>query len=85
MWLSSQAYFEQIPNHAWQGYAVHDNKHYKDFKVIDFTPKTAGDYDIDIAIKYCGVCASDHHSISGGWGETILPLITGHEVGSQFS
>jgi D-arabinose 1-dehydrogenase-like Zn-dependent alcohol dehydrogenase len=63
-----------------QGYAIHDNKRYTDFKVIDFQPKTAGDYDIDIAIKYCGVCASDHHTITGGWGETILPLITGHEV-----
>jgi alcohol dehydrogenase (NADP+) len=63
-----------------KGYAIHDNKHYTDFKVIDFQPKTAGDYDIDVAIKYCGVCASDHHSITGGWGETILPLIAGHEV-----
>jgi len=65
---------------SWKGYAIHDNKRYTDFKVIDFKPKTAGDYDVDIAIKYCGVCASDHHTISGGWGETILPLITGHEI-----
>ncbi|KAF7986712.1 hypothetical protein HWV62_20248 [Athelia sp. TMB] len=65
---------------AWKGYAIHDNKKYTDFKVIDFEPKTAGDYDVDIAIQYCGVCASDHHTISGGWGETVLPLITGHEI-----
>ena len=48
--------------------------------MIDFHPKTPGDYDIDVAIKYCGICASDLHTISGGWGPTMLPLITGHEV-----
>ena len=28
----------------------------------------------------CGVCGSDVHSITGGWGETPLPLCVGHEV-----
>jgi alcohol dehydrogenase (NADP+) len=39
------------------------------------------DYDVDIAIDACGVCASDVHTITGGWGEDIpLPLCVGHEV-----
>ena len=37
-------------------------------------------YDIDIKIECCGVCGSDVHSITGGWGETPLPLCVGHEV-----
>lgn len=49
---------------------IHDNKNYTDLKLIQFKTKTASDYNIDIAIKYCSVCASDHH-ILGGWGETI--------------
>lgn len=39
------------------------------------------EYDVDIAIDACGVCASDVHTITGGWGEDIpLPLCVGHEV-----
>jgi alcohol dehydrogenase (NADP+) len=37
--------------------------------------------DIDIAVDACGVCASDVHTITGGWGEDIpLPLCVGHEI-----
>lgn len=28
----------------------------------------------------CGVCGSDVHSITGGWGEVPLPLCVGHEI-----
>ena len=45
-----------------------------------FKLKPFEDRDIDIAIDACGVCASDVHSISGGWGEVPLPLCVGHEV-----
>lgn len=39
------------------------------------------DHDIDIAVDACGVCASDVHTITGGWGEDIpLPLCVGHEI-----
>jgi alcohol dehydrogenase (NADP+) len=39
------------------------------------------EHDVDIAIDACGVCASDVHTITGGWGEDIpLPLCVGHEV-----
>lgn len=38
------------------------------------------DYDIDVAISACGVCGSDVHTITGGWGECPLPLIVGHEI-----
>ena len=47
---------------------------------LQFPLKPFEDRDIDIAIDACGVCGSDVHSITGGWGETPLPLCVGHEV-----
>ncbi|KAF9522610.1 GroES-like protein [Crepidotus variabilis] len=66
---------------VWKAYAVKDTKKWSEFEIINFEPKTFDDYDIDIKINYCGVCGSDVHTITGGWGgNTILPLITGHEI-----
>lgn len=45
-----------------------------------FTPKPFEEYDIDIKIEACGVCGSDVHTITGGWGEPHLPLCVGHEI-----
>jgi alcohol dehydrogenase (NADP+) len=37
--------------------------------------------DVDVAVDACGVCASDVHTITGGWNEDIpLPLCVGHEI-----
>lgn len=45
-----------------------------------FKPKPFEEYDIDIKIEACGVCGSDVHTITGGWGEPNLPLCVGHEI-----
>jgi len=67
-----------------KGYAIHSVKNWKDFKVIDFEPKKLDDFDVEIAIEYCGVCGSDVHTITGGWSEDIiLPMITGHEIAGK--
>lgn len=47
---------------------------------LQFKPKPFEDYDVDIKIQACGVCASDVHTISGGWGSCHLPLCVGHEI-----
>ena len=39
--------------------SIQDTKNWTDFKVIDFQPKEASDYDIDVKIEFCGVCGSD--------------------------
>jgi alcohol dehydrogenase (NADP+) len=31
-------------------------------------------------VSACGVCGSDVHTITGGWGEVPTPLIVGHEI-----
>ncbi|KZT30366.1 NADPH-dependent alcohol dehydrogenase [Neolentinus lepideus HHB14362 ss-1] len=63
-----------------KGYAISDPKNWSDFNVIEFKPKEFEDTDIEIAITHCGVCGSDVHTITGGWGEAPFPLVVGHEV-----
>ncbi|KAH8589965.1 chaperonin 10-like protein [Bisporella sp. PMI_857] len=62
------------------GFQIEDPKHWTAFKKNELTPKPFGDYDVDIKIQACGVCASDIHTISGGWGEQHFPLCVGHEI-----
>lgn len=59
---------------------VESHEDWQTFKKQEFKLKPFEDRDIDIAIDACGVCGSDVHSITGGWGETPLPLCVGHEV-----
>jgi alcohol dehydrogenase (NADP+) len=37
-------------------------------------------HDVQIEIKYCGVCHSDLHTARGEWGGTIYPCVPGHEI-----
>lgn len=45
-----------------------------------FHPKKFGEHDIDVQIECCGVCGSDVHTITGGWGNGPLPICVGHEI-----
>jgi len=36
--------------------------------------------DVEIAIRYCGVCHSDLHTARGEWGGTRYPCVPGHEI-----
>lgn len=36
--------------------------------------------DVLIAIDYCGVCHSDIHQATDGWGGSIFPMVPGHEI-----
>lgn len=37
-------------------------------------------YDVQIDIKYCGVCHSDLHFARNDWGMTVYPIVPGHEI-----
>lgn len=50
------------------------------YPVTQFKPKTFGENDIDIKIECCGVCGSDVHTVTGGWGDAPTPLCVGHEI-----
>jgi len=36
----------------------------------DFEPKKWTEDDVDIEISHCGICGSDLHQLSSGWGPT---------------
>ncbi len=50
---------------TFRGFQIEDPAHWTDFKLNDLQPKPFGDYDVDIKILACGVCASDSMSIHG--------------------
>ncbi|EED77109.1 predicted protein [Postia placenta Mad-698-R] len=63
-----------------KGYALTDPKRWSDLEVVSFKPKTFKSDDVEIAITHCGVCGSDVHTLTQGWGESKLPLVVGHEI-----
>lgn len=65
---------------TFEGFMVESQEKWSDFTKKEFKPKPFEDYDVDIKIQACGVCASDVHTISGGWGSCHLPLCVGHEI-----
>ncbi|KAK3369759.1 chaperonin 10-like protein [Lasiosphaeria ovina] len=62
------------------GFQVNGPETWLEFHKNEFQPKPFGDYDVDIKVECCGVCGSDIHTISGGWGEQQFPLAVGHEI-----
>jgi L-iditol 2-dehydrogenase len=46
----------------------------------DFPDPSAGDDDVLIRVKACGICGSDVHGFTGKTGRRIPPLIMGHEA-----
>lgn len=65
---------------TFQGFMINELGKYQDFKKQEFKPKKFGDNDVDIQIECCGVCGSDVHTITGGWGDAPTPIAVGHEV-----
>ncbi|KAL7619633.1 hypothetical protein AAE478_010174 [Parahypoxylon ruwenzoriense] len=63
-----------------EGFMINELGKYKDFKRQTFKPKVFGDNDVDIKIECCGVCGSDLHTVTGGWGDAPTPICVGHEV-----
>ncbi|KZT58310.1 GroES-like protein [Calocera cornea HHB12733] len=65
---------------AFKGYAVTDTANWTDFTVMNYKPKTFTEDDVEVAITHCGVCGSDVHTITAGWGAITPPLVVGHEI-----
>ncbi|ORY47097.1 putative alcohol dehydrogenase [Leucosporidium creatinivorum] len=65
------------------GWGAFDKNCVKDgsFKKFTYKPKGWDETDVDIKILYCGVCASDLHTASGGWNPNQdYPQVVGHEI-----
>ncbi|MCM1975749.1 NAD(P)-dependent alcohol dehydrogenase [Streptomyces sp. ZAF1911] len=42
--------------------------------------RPVGAHDVLIDIKFAGICHSDIHQVTDGWGEGIYPMVPGHEI-----
>ena len=49
----------------------------------EFERKAVGDNDILIDIMYSGICHSDIHQARGEWGNSIFPMVPGHEIAGR--
>lgn len=45
-----------------------------------FERREPGPHDVQFDILYCGVCHSDLHQIRNEWGNSIFPMVPGHEI-----
>jgi uncharacterized zinc-type alcohol dehydrogenase-like protein len=61
-----------------QGYAVTGPK--AAFEPFNFERRELGSRDILIDILFCGICHSDIHQARGEWGNSIYPMVPGHEI-----
>jgi len=57
-------YNKMVYPDTFTGFQIEDPKHWTEFHKNELTPKPFEDYDVDIKIQACGVCASDLHTIS---------------------
>jgi uncharacterized zinc-type alcohol dehydrogenase-like protein len=47
---------------------------------FSFERREVGSHDVLIEILYCGVCHSDIHQVRNEWGNSIYPMVPGHEI-----
>jgi alcohol dehydrogenase (NADP+) len=47
---------------------------------FNFTRREPGPTEIAVEILFCGVCHSDLHMARNEWGNSIYPLVPGHEI-----
>ena len=48
-----------------------------DFKPMRFKRRAVGDFDVQIEMKYCGVCHSDLHFANNDLGRAVYPMVPG--------
>ncbi|KAJ0097820.1 hypothetical protein Patl1_28344 [Pistacia atlantica] len=68
---------EQHPVKAFGWAATDPSGHLSPFK---FSRRETGDEDVRFKVLYCGICHSDLHSIKNEWGNSIYPMVPGHEI-----
>ena len=61
-----------------KGYAAHDS--HSSLTPFQFERRDVGPRDVQFDILYCGVCHSDLHQVRGEWGNSVYPMVPGHEI-----
>jgi len=49
-------------------------------KPIEYDPGPLRSDQVEIAVRYCGICHSDLSMVRNEWGMTTYPIIPGHEI-----
>ncbi|CAN2227734.1 AdhP Zn-dependent alcohol dehydrogenases [Candidatus Nanopelagicaceae bacterium] len=47
---------------------------------FEFDRRAVGAHDVELDIKYSGICHSDIHQAREEWGPAIFPMVPGHEI-----
>jgi uncharacterized zinc-type alcohol dehydrogenase-like protein len=42
--------------------------------------RALGRHDVQIDIRFCGICHSDIHQVDQDWGRGLFPMVPGHEI-----
>lgn len=50
------------------------------FEPMVIERREPGPRDVEVAIRFCGVCHSDLHTARGEWGDAPWPCVPGHEI-----
>jgi alcohol dehydrogenase (NADP+) len=50
------------------------------FERVTIERRDPGPHDVLIRIHFVGICHSDVHMVLNEWGETVYPLVPGHEI-----
>ncbi len=61
-----------------KGYATHSAESL--LKPFEFERREPGKHEVLIDILYCGVCHSDIHQARNEWGNSLYPMVPGHEI-----
>ena len=65
------------------GYAAHDKS--SPLVPYSFDRRDPGPEDVVVEIAYCGICHSDIHQARDEWGNSIYPMVPGHEIVGRVS
>ena len=60
-----------------KAYAVNEPK--GKLEPFEYDPGKLGENEVEIDVKYCGICYSDISMIDNEWGFSQYPLVPGHE------
>jgi len=52
---------------------------------FEFTRRDLRPTDVEVTIRYCGVCHSDIHQARNEWHNSLYPMVPGHEIIGQIS
>ncbi|WP_206026357.1 NAD(P)-dependent alcohol dehydrogenase [Roseimicrobium sp. ORNL1] len=63
---------------SFQGFAAPEKG--KKLESFSFDPGELRDEQVEVAVEYCGVCHSDLSMIDNDWGQSVYPLVPGHEI-----